>query len=215
MTVDPGAMELWWQLMQGFAGAGLNYFRLDSSIPFQHSNDDGLAFECAVGFESPRPLRLVHILCLTAYKRLVHLYLTRERRGVIVLHHHPQPVQHEPSRFLRNSDGTVNFIRRDTVLAVGKHPESTKPLIKSKRGVLEDSANLETELLFAPLTKPHPPGAQKTVFITPAARTRRPAVWPAKLLRILKAADWIREVNDGLLECLVAVHIKGLLRIVL
>src|SRR6185437_17031399 len=89
------------KLVQHVARARFDYSGLDAAFALQHSDHDGLAFECAGSRKmlgQLRPLRLMHVLCLAAYERLIHFNLTSERGFVVLMHEHPQPVEHEPSR---------------------------------------------------------------------------------------------------------------------
>ena len=51
----------------------------------------------------------------------------------------------------------------DSVLAVNDHPESRHPLVHTERGILEDTPDLDAELLFASFAEPHQARAQKRI----------------------------------------------------
>src|SRR5207247_1775629 len=58
-------------------------------------------------------------------------------------------VQHEPRSTLGYFDVTGYLVGTNAVLAVRKQPHSTQPLVQFDRRILEDSANLNRELLAA------------------------------------------------------------------
>ncbi|HXC95596.1 MAG TPA: hypothetical protein VNU92_07835 [Edaphobacter sp.] len=122
------------------------------------------------------------------------------------MHQHPQTVEHEPSGFLGNSNSAVNLVGGNAVPTIGEHPQSAKPLIQTDRGILENRSDLDRELLLAGLAEPDFAGRYKAVFVGLATRARHLAIWPAKVLRILKAAVRIAEVDDGFLQCVRRFH---------
>ncbi|HWW97806.1 MAG TPA: hypothetical protein VNY74_08910 [Edaphobacter sp.] len=100
----------------------------------------------------------------------------------------------------------MDFIGRDAISAIGEHPQSAKPLVQTERGVFEDSSDFEGELLLAIPAIPELSSWHKVVVVGLAAWTRHLTVWPAKVLRILKAAVGIAEENDGFLQCVRRFH---------
>ena len=62
------------------------------------------------------------------------------------LHGKPDAVQHEPCGLLSDSQSAADFVGADSVLAVGKHPSSSKPLVQGDRAILENGSDLDREL---------------------------------------------------------------------
>ena|SRR5271168_3103508 len=114
--------------------------------------------------------------------------------------------QAEPRRLLSNADVPGNLIAADAVLAGCYHPRGHHPFVESTRGVLHNCANLEAELPLAPIALPDAPFLHKRVGLRSAAWAKDYAIRPAKAKRILESAVGIAEVDDGLLECVRAIH---------
>ncbi len=93
----------------------------------------------------------------------------------------------------------MNLHAGNSVLAVAEHPESGHPLVESECGVLEDSSDLERELLIASTAEPQFPRLDEVVLRVAATRANNVAIRPAKILRVIERAVRIGEVNDGLL----------------
>src|SRR5262249_223325 len=120
------------------------------------SHDYGLALGSASGNHS-QALGLVHIAGLTADESFIYFHAPAKfSHDSAVLHRQPNTVHHEPSGFLSNPDGAVNLVRADTVLAVGDHPKSHKPLVEADGRILKDGPDLNGKLLraFAVLALP-------------------------------------------------------------
>ena len=110
-------------------------------------------------------------------------------------------VQHKPCRLLGNSDGLANFIRTDTVLAVGQHPNGGKPLVRSDRRIFHDGADLGRELagLVYALALPLALVLQIDRISPTAERAVHHAIRPAKALHVLHSVIGIGEEQNGIL----------------
>ena len=125
----------------------------------------------------------------------------------IVLDSEPKALQHEPCRLLRDPKSAMNLHTGDTVLAIDQQPESSHPLIESKRRILENGSEFQAELLLALVAEPHAASLYKRVLRLAAAWANNLAIWPAKVIGILKSAVRIGEVNNGFLECIWSFHV--------
>jgi hypothetical protein len=115
-------------------------------------------------------------------------------------------MHHEPSRLLSDTQGASHFAGGDTVCAVAKNPEGTHPFIQPKGGVFEDGSNLGGELLLASSAKPDLAGRDERVLFRSTPGPRNDTVREAQIERVLKCAVGVREVNDGLLQCVRGFH---------
>ena len=146
----------------------------------------------------------MHESCESTNKGFVYFYffsisakLPKKRP---CLHGKANPVHHGPSRLLRDAKRTVNFIGANPVLAVANHPSGDPPLIHANCRILKDCPDFNSELLFAPLTKPNFAGRDKRLFRRTTSRADDPAVRPAKQNGIVEGAFRIREERDCLLQ---------------
>ncbi len=115
------------------------------------------------------------------------------------LHGESDAVEHEPGGLLSGADCPPEFVGGDAVLGVGDQPNGRKPLVEAERRVLEDRAELDGELLLAPLALPESAGGQVGVLDRPTARAHRTAR-PAQAGDELSADIEVGEVPDCLDE---------------
>jgi hypothetical protein len=172
------------------------------AVPLQQSHNGNFA-------SSPAPVNhsltatLMHVPRFAANVSFVNFnFLTttthfHERAG---LHGESDPVKDEPCGFLCNSNSPVNLIRTNSVLAIRNHPNSTKPLVKTNRGILKNSSDLNGKLPSGvnALTLPLALILQKNNIIPTASWTSDNSTRPASFLDVFKAGIWIRKVNDSL-----------------
>jgi len=153
----------------------------------------------------------VHITRATADVGFVYFDFaagTAELHEGIGLHGETDAMQHEPSGLLGDAERPVNFVGADAVLAVGDHPNCDKPFIERKRRILKDSPDFGRELLadMSGLAFPHAPGRDKAhVFASTGGAFD--AIGPAALDHELEAVVRVREVGDGLLQCVWLGHL--------
>src|SRR5271154_5175172 len=112
-------------------------------------------------------------------------------------------MKHEPSRFLSDADSAGHFVGTDSVLAIRNHPHGNEPLVQRDWRILEDSPDLGAELFTCVLALALPQSAsgEKADFLAATSGADDP-LGPAPRDHELQAVLRIREMNDGLLECL-------------
>lgn len=181
--------------------------------PYSSSTFHKADYGCLVVFDDSSKsitAMLVHVPSLAADEGFIHFHFTSRSahlgRVERILHCQPQALQHEPCRLLCNAKRAVNLHARHSVLTIAKHPERSHPLVESERGILENRPDLQRELLITATAEPQFPRLNEVVAVRLATRTRHLAVGKAQLLRVLKTAVWIAEVNDGLLQSLGRFH---------
>jgi len=148
---------------------------------------------------------LVHVSRFAADESLVNFDFavrasTELASKEIILHGLADALQHEPCRFLMNSNCPRQFVTADAVLAIGQHPKCRHPLIKGDRRIFHDRANLDRELLLALVAKPDAASLDKRVLRFATARTGNLAARPAIALGILKSAGRIGEIDHRFLQ---------------
>jgi len=104
-----------------------------------------------------------------------------------------------PCGLLRDADIISQFVGTDAVLAVGNEPDAHHPLVHAERGILEDGSDLNSELLFATLAKPHVAGGNVGVLIVAAARACDDAIRPPEPHGPSVGAFGIGEIGNGFL----------------
>jgi hypothetical protein len=113
----------------------------------------------------------------------------------------PNPVIHEPSRFLGDTKRPRNLATANAILAVGNQPRSRQPLVQSKGRIFVDRPGLQRELalrMFVPAL-PAVLLCQKD-YIGAPARWAGNSVGPAARHNVLPAVDRIGEEYDGFLK---------------
>jgi hypothetical protein len=116
---------------------------------------------------------LVHIFGETAYKRFVYLNCASKFFKRLGLHCFADSLFHKPSGRLRHFQIARDFVSTDSVLRVRDHPKRGEPLIQTQRGVLENSSDLDAELLFAIKAFPNAPRRKETDVLALASRASR------------------------------------------
>src|SRR5712692_977992 len=175
-----------------------------------HKSDN----DCLVVVYAASELRtavLVHVAGLPADECLIHFHFavwpaTELLPKEVILQCQPNPLQHEPRGLLGDPQSAVNLHAADTVLAIAEHPKSGHPLIHAERGILENGADLDGELLVAATAKPQPPCLDEVVLGGVAPWTAHLARRPAQFDRVVEGTLRIGEVNDGVLQCLWRLH---------
>lgn len=111
-------------------------------------------------------------------------------------------MKHEPCRLLRDAQVTVNFVRADSVLAVGYHPRCRKPLVQTERRILKYRSRLGRKLAAGVMTPalPFPLVLEERRIGVSTARTNN-SIGPAVSNHVSKAVARFAEIYDGLLEC--------------
>ena len=182
-----------------------NHGRANLATTLQDAHDSRLVLR-ARACDAPRPLVDVHVAGLAPDESFVSLDFARELDGRVVMHDGTNAVEHEPCRLLRHTDGAMEFVAGNTVLAVANHPDRHHPLIQPERAVLEDSSDFEAELLIAPVAHPDATGFDEGMLLGTAARASNFAVRKPKIQRVLESAVCVAEVNDSLLKSVRRFH---------
>jgi hypothetical protein len=152
----------------------------------------------------------VHVPSLPTDEGLIHFdfavtateFLSKE----VILQGQAETLEHEPCGLLSNPKSPSDLATADTVLAIDQHPKCRHPFVESKRRILKDAAQLDSELLLASLAEPKKARLNERVFPLAASWTGNPLVWPAQIDRIQESSLWVREVNDCFLQCLWRLH---------
>ena len=111
-------------------------------------------------------------------------------------------MKHEPCCFLGDSQSAANLIRTDSILAIGNHPNSTKPFVQTDRRIFKDCSyfNRKLSLWVNALALPLVLILKKYNISAATARTGNNPIRPSLCLQILKAHVLIRKINNRLLE---------------
>jgi len=174
------------------------------SAAFQNSYDGHFVF-CSSLSNPALALIGVHEAGGAADESFVHFDLApapTKFQNRTVLHRESDALKHEPCGLLSDAKSAAYFVRTDSVLAVGKHPHSDKPLVQWQSRVLENGANLDGELFAGVLTLAFPhPASRNESHIVSATSGALDAIGPAPRNHECKAVVGIAEMQDGLLEC--------------
>jgi hypothetical protein len=105
-------------------------------------------------------------------RSFIDLDLTRElAAGEFILHRETDSVKHKPGCFLRNSKIAGHLVAANSVLAIGKHPDSGKPLVQWNGRILKDASGFDGELFPAFGALPDTPSLQEHRFSGPTMLT--------------------------------------------
>jgi len=119
--------------------------RADFPATFQHPENNSLILSAGSG-DLGSPFRCVHVPRLPADESLVNFHFTGQFTTRLALECKPDTVQHEPRGFLGHAKRTVKLPRGNAILRISDQPNRRKPLIQTKRRILEDGPSLESEL---------------------------------------------------------------------
>jgi hypothetical protein len=193
--------------------SGRNDFGPDFTTALQCS-PHGLLSLWASAADFPLPVGQVHVDCLAAnvgFVRLDFASIAAKFAERFVLHGEPDAVHHEPCGLLSDADSAGDLVGTDAILAIGNHPNGSKPLVEADWRILENGSNLGGELPlgvdalalpFALIGKESRIGA--------ATGGANDAVGPSQLDHIVKTVLRVGEEKDCLLECLWLGHVVHL-----
>lgn len=179
-----------------------NNLSANFSSTLKHTHDDSFVVRAAL-YNPPTMHVGMHVASLAADECFVYFdfgAVTAELHKGLGLHRQSDSMQHEPRRLLSDAKSAMQFVGADTVLAVGNHPDSDKPLVERERRILKDSPDLRGELPLGmlALALPDAPCGDETDILASACGAFD-TVRPAPLNHEADAVVWIGEVNDGLL----------------
>jgi len=112
------------------------------------------------------------------------------------------PLKHEPCRLLGNAKRPRQFVGRDSVSAIRKHPDRNHPLIKTKGGVFHDGFNLHGELFLAGIAEPNPARLDERELFSATPRAVNATIREAKFHGILESPLGVRKVCNRVLQSL-------------
>src|ERR1700722_14225902 len=188
------------------------YDSANLSAALQYSHDRNLVFGSGAS-NAALALAEVHVAGLAADEGFV--YFNTKAAGAAhlqdgaALHRLANPVEHEPSGFLSDTQRAGDLARANAVLCAADQPASGEPLIKSQRGVLKDGAHLRSELplgvgtLALPLFLIRQPS-----HIGAATGGASDPIGPAVSDHIADAVIGIGEVNHCFLEGAWRFHVS-------
>ncbi len=229
--IDLGAVLYLFQQgsLQSLALDVWNYLCADlTEITVKHSHDDSFssasaspsAFLCDVALAAI----LVHIPKASADIGLIGFDRTRTSADLalgskllsVERQAKANAMQHKPCRLLGNADSLGDLVRRDTILAVGQHPNGSEPLIGRDGRILHDGANLcrELPLWMYALALPLALILQEYNVSPTAPGAVHDAIREAKALHVLHCIVGIREKQNRILQGLwflcFAVHVRNI-----
>src|SRR5260370_409729 len=191
-----------------------NHICANLSAALQNPND--WSFILAASCSNPAIVLLaVHVAGRTADECFVYFYfatVAAEFHQRTVLHRKPDAMQHEPCRFLSHTNGASDFVRTDSVLAVGNHPNRDKPFVETDWRILKNGSDFHAELpmMVDALALPLALILKEHNIIAPASWAGHDAGRPAKPNHEVQIVVGIGEVDDGLLKGVWLFHVSHL-----
>src|SRR5208282_2579325 len=183
-----------------------SYFGAYFSATFQHPVDNRFRPVILADFHFD-PSRLVHVAGFTADESFINFDLSTGTADLcteeIVLHSQPNPLQHEPGRFLANLQIAGDLVGTDAVFAVRQHPSRGEPFVQWDRAIFVNRPDLNGELTLGVMaaTLPSTPlRVEFADFLGAATGTNDLAVWPSPYRYVINTVVWIREIYNRLLE---------------
>ncbi len=186
--------------------AAWDYAGFHFAAALQHSHHNrfsGSALHSATAAHA-FPFVAVHVPSLATDKGFIYFdrsAATAELGQAASLQSEAQTMKDEPRGLLSDAQSAGHFVRANPVPAVYEHPESGEPLVQSDRGILEDGAELDGELLVALLALPALLSLQVVVLFV-AARGAFRAICPSEASYGVNADLLVRKVPDRGLKCL-------------
>ena len=106
--------------------------RTSLASTIQQSHDDGSS-ECTPALVVDELLVLMHVLAVfrrrKSHRLRLRFWATAEFVKAANVQSQANPMHHEPSGLLRNADSAMNLIGRNSVLAIGDHPNGDHPFV--------------------------------------------------------------------------------------
>lgn len=154
----------------------------------------------ASAFDNALALADVHVARLAADVGLIYLDFAVHLAEAFSLHGKTDTVKHEPRGLLSDAKRARQLVRRNAVLAVRKHPDRRKPLVQTKRRVLEDRSDLNGILLLTRLALPYATCGQERLLFARTLRTHW-TIRPAQIRYERKRNVRIGEVSNRFEKC--------------
>lgn len=133
----------------------------------------------------------VHFDCFAFAANLHNAALTNREANAMA---------HVPRGFLGYTESAMDFVRTDSVLVVGDHPETSKPLVQWNRAVFKNRSLFNAVVFIAVLTTPRLAGSLIFGFLRTASRACRNTLRPSKLRYELDAKLLVGEVLNRCLQ---------------
>ena len=186
--------------LQFFLSALLDVDRTDLTAALHHAHDDLFAFGTRT-LDATCAYVLMHVPRFAADEGFIDLDFSAKLTGVLFLQRQPQPLEHEPARFLSDSGSAGDFVGANAVLAIGKHPHRKQPLVQGDWRVLKDSPDFDRELCFRvpSLTLPDFARSNKGNVLRSTGRTYNP-ILPTPRREVIDAVHRIGKVDNRLLQ---------------
>jgi hypothetical protein len=178
--------------MRGFDPASVLF-----NAAFDNAENSFLA-RPASALDLPLANVTVHVLSEPPNECFVGLNLSAHPQESAGLHGEPDAVIHEPGGLLSDPKRSVHLVAADSVLAVGDHPDSCKPLPQIDRAILEDRPDFCRELAARVLLSafPETAGVDEARISATACRAANPTR-PAQFDHCPKRHVRIGEVANG------------------
>jgi hypothetical protein len=109
-------------------------------------------------------------------------------------------MKNKPSGFLSHSKSAPDLVRTNPVLGIGNHPNGTKPLIQTKRAILEDTTHFDAELLFAGLATPNQTSLNEPLLFASTVGANY-TISPTEANYEIMSVLFVSEVNHSFLQC--------------
>ncbi len=183
-------------LLEHFFFAVCDYDGTDLPAALQHPHDGGFIFS-ARARDATLAFAQVHVPRFPTDKRFVGFDLADQLVGRDHSERTPNPVIHEPCRLLCHANGLGDLVTAHAIFAVHNLPHGEKPLVQTKRRILEDRASLSGKLsgIVSAATLP-------AVILGLEENVLAPATWafdasgPAVRDKVLAAVVKACEVED-------------------
>lgn len=187
--------------MKDFLFPFINHSSLYFPSAFEGSKNNGLIFPASTS-DAALTFINVHITRLAADEGFINFDFALQFIRIFILQSKSDSVKHKPCGFLSDIKITCHLIAAYTVLAIGQHPYSGKPFIKTDSGVLENSSDLDRKfpLRMVSRTLPSPAFRIEGTDALGATRRTRNAVRPSLVSEIVNAVVQIRKINDCFLQ---------------
>jgi hypothetical protein len=151
----------------------------------------------------------VHESGLTADEGFVNFDVPLKFSRVFILHCESDSVKHEPCGFLSDTDCAVNLVRANTVLAVGNHPRSSEPFIKTDWTIFKNGSDFDAELFLGVFGLALPNAASRNEFhVLASASWTGDTIGPTLRHKMIQAVVGIGVKDDCGLQGLRLFHSK-------
>ena len=128
--------------MESLAIRVLDLLKSNAASALHHSDNDGLV----------APVAMAETLCLATNPSLIDLYDAVQWVWVVLSHGRTDAVAQIPRGLVAHSDGALNLVCADALLALKHEVDGEQPFPKRNLGVVEDGVYGHAELVAALVT---------------------------------------------------------------